>query len=88
MEIQDTFFWNRPTYKTEAMYHIVIRGEVTDSLMHIVDSLQMRREAKEDMISLIGWLPDQSSLIGLLNGLNNIRQEIISVRIISTSTNN
>ena len=88
MKIQDTFFWDRPTYKTEAMYHIVIRGEVTDSLIHIVDSLQMRREAKEDMISLIGWLPDQSSLIGLLNGLNNIRQEIISVRIISTSTNN
>ena len=88
MEIQDTFFWDRPTYKTEAMYHIVIRGEVTHSLIHIVDSLQMRREAKEDMITLIGWLPDQSSLIGLLNGLNNIRQEIISVRIISTSTNN
>ena len=88
MKIQDTFFWDRPPYTTEAMYHIVIRGEVTDSLIHIVDSLQMRREALDDMISLIGWLPDQSSLIGLLNGLNNIRQEIISVRIISTSTNN
>ena len=88
MKIQDTFFRDTPAYKAEAIYHIVIRGEVTDSLIHIVDSLQMRREAKEDMISLIGWLPDQSSLIGLLNGLNNIRQEIISVRIISTSTNN
>ncbi len=88
MKIQDTFFRETLPYKTEAIYHIVIRGEVTDSLIHIVDSLQMRRETDQDMISLIGWLPDQSSLIGLLNGLNNIRQEIISVRIISTSTNN
>lgn len=88
MKIEDTFSRDRSTYKGEAIYHIMIRGEVTDSLIHLADSLQIRRENEEDMISLIGWLPDQCSLIGLLNGLDNIRQEIISVRVISTTNNN
>ncbi len=88
MKIEDTFSWHRFTYKDEVIYHIMIKGEVTDSLIHLADSLQMRRETQEDMISLIGWLPDQSSLIGLLNGLDNIRQKIISVNLISTTNNN
>jgi hypothetical protein len=87
MKTQETFSWDSSTYEDEAIYHIMIRGEVTDSLIHLADSLQMRRETEEDMISLIGWLPDQSSLIGLLNGLNNIRQEILLVRLISTTNN-
>ena len=44
-------------HQKEAIYHIIIRGQVTDSLIHIVDCLQMRRENEDDMISLIGSLP-------------------------------
>jgi len=88
MKIQDTFSWHKSAYRGEAIFHIMIRGEVTDSLIRLADSMQMRRETEEDMISLIGCLPDQSSLMGLLNGLDNIRQEIISVSLISTTNNN
>ena len=88
MKIQEKFPLDIPASNEEAIYHIVIRGQVTDSLIHIADSLQMRRVAEEDVISLIGWLPDQSSLLGLLNGLNNIHREIISVRVIPMTNKN
>ena len=88
MKIQEKFPLDIPASNEEAIYHIVIRGQVTDSLIHVADSLQIRKEAEEDLISLIGWLPDQSSLLGLLHGLNNIRREIISVRVISMTNKN
>lgn len=88
MKTQEKLPLDIPASNEEAIYHIVIRGQVTDSLIHIADSLQVRRVAEEDVITLIGWLPDQSSLLGLLNGLNSIRREIISVRLISMTNKN
>ncbi|ULQ51169.1 hypothetical protein [Flavihumibacter fluvii] len=47
--------------------------------------MQIRQEHGKDIISLVGQLPDQSALLGLLNTLNDIRFEILSVEMLSGS---
>lgn len=66
-----------------AIYQIRIKGRITSSLIDAVDDMQIRQEIGEDIVSLIGWLPDQSALLGLLNTLNDIRHYILSVRILT-----
>lgn len=68
-----------------AIYQIQLKGTITDTLIHSVDDMQLRQENEDEIISLIGWLPDQSSLIGLLNTLNDIRYTIVSVRILTNN---
>ena len=65
-----------------AIYQIQLKGKITDALIHSVDDMQLRQDDSTESVSLIGWLPDQSALLGLLNTLNDIRYEIISVRIL------
>ena len=72
-------------HQKEAIYHIIIRGKITATLRHVVENMQIRQdEEEEDIVNLVGYLPDQSALLGLLNALDDIRHEIISVRILST----
>ncbi len=47
--------------------------------------MQVTQEADKKVIKLVGWLPDQSSLLGLLISLNEIRYEILSIEIFSTN---
>ena len=68
-----------------AIYQIQVKGKITDTLIHSVDDMQLRQENEDEIISLIGWLPDQSALLGLLNTLNDIRYGIISVRILTNN---
>jgi hypothetical protein len=68
-----------------AIYQIQLKGKITDTLIHSVDDMQLRQEDEDEIISLIGWLPDQSALLGLLNTLNDIRYAIISVRILTNN---
>ena len=69
----------------EAIYHIIIKGKITATLRHVVENMQIRQdEEQEDVVNLVGYLPDQSALLGLLNALDDIRHEILSVRILST----
>jgi len=65
-----------------AIYQIQVKGKITDILIHSVDDMQVRQDDNAEAVSLIGWLPDQSALLGLLNTLNDIRYEIVSVRIL------
>ncbi len=64
------------------IYQIRVNGKITSSLINLVDSMQIRQEGEADNLSLIGWLPDQSALLGLLNGLHEIHYEILSVSLL------
>jgi hypothetical protein len=64
------------------IYQIRVKGKITSSLINIVDDMQIRQESEADTLSLIGWLPDQSALLGLLNGLDEIHYEILSVNLL------
>ncbi len=66
-----------------SIYHIIIKGKITASLRHIAKNMQIRQE-EENVIDIIGYLPNQSALLNLLSELINIRQEIISVQILRT----
>ncbi len=68
-----------------AIYQIQVKGKITDILIKMTDDMQLRQDVEQETISLVGWLPDQSALLGLLNTLNDIRYEIISVRILPNS---
>lgn len=85
MQIHETSILENPNSQKEAIYHILIKGKITATLMHIADDMQVRREDEEDLINLIGYFPDQSALLGLLNALNDIRYEILSVRILTSN---
>lgn len=68
-----------------AIYQIQVKGKITEILIRSVDDMQVRQEVNPDTVSLIGWMPDQSALLGLLNALNDIRYGIISVRILTNN---
>ncbi|NER11626.1 hypothetical protein SAMN06265375_1032 [Muriicola jejuensis] len=64
-----------------AIYQIRVTGELNTTLLNAVDDMQLRQENGQNSIALVGWLPDQSALLGLLYRLNEIRYEILSVEI-------
>ncbi|WP_439183819.1 hypothetical protein [Carboxylicivirga taeanensis] len=66
-----------------AIYQIRLKGKITTTLIQMTDDMQVRQETDSETISLIGWLPDQSALMGLLNTLHDIRFTIKSVQIIN-----
>lgn len=68
----------------DSIYQIKISGKINAALLGIVDNLQIHKHPEKDVINLIGCFPDQSALLGLLNALNDIRFEILSVRILET----
>ena len=68
-------------YSQACVYHITLQGRITPTLLHYLDDLQVR-EGEDGEINVIGWLPDQSALIGLLQSLNNIRYGILSIKAI------
>jgi hypothetical protein len=68
-----------------AIFQIQVKGKITDILIRSVDDMQVRQELDSETVSVIGWLPDQSALLGLLNALNDIRYGIISVRILTSN---
>ncbi|MFC3878730.1 hypothetical protein ACFOSV_01000 [Algoriphagus namhaensis] len=65
-------------------YQIKISGQVTSSLIAIVGDMQIQKHPENDEINLIGCFQDQSALLGILNAVNDIRHEILSVRILET----
>jgi hypothetical protein len=71
--------------KTGAIYQIRLNGEINTALINLIDNMQLTQEAEEKVIKLVGWLPDQSSLLGLLISLNEIRYEIMSIEIFSNN---
>ncbi len=68
-----------------AVYQIRLAGKISPLLINYIDDMQIRQEIGQDTISLVGWLPDQSALLGLLNALNDIHYEILSVNAVYTN---
>lgn len=68
-----------------AIYQIRLKGKITPSLIDAVDDMQIRQENEKDLVSLVGWLPDQAALLGLLNSLYDIHYELLSVNTLSTN---
>jgi hypothetical protein len=68
----------------DLIYQIKISGKINSAFLGIVDNMQIQKHPEKDIINLIGGFPDQSALLGLLNALNDIRYEILSVRILET----
>ena len=73
------------TSKTGSIYHIKLNGEINTALINLIDNIQLTQEADKKIIKLVGWLPDQSSLLGLLISLNEIRYEILSIEIFTNN---
>ncbi len=68
-----------------AVYQIRLAGKISPLLINYIDDMQIRQEIGQDTISLVGWLPDQSALLGLLNALNDLHSEILSVNAVNTN---
>lgn len=84
--MNDKIFTPDKTIPDEAaIYQIQVKGKITEILIQSVDDMQVRQDDNTEAVSLIGWLPDQSALLGLLNTLNDIRYSIISVRILTNN---
>jgi hypothetical protein len=73
------------TSRTGSIYQIKLNGEINTALINLIDSMQLRQETDKKVITLVGWLPDQCSLLGLLISLNEIRYEILSIEIFSNN---
>jgi len=67
-----------------SVYQIKISGEVTSSLLALAGDMQIQKHPAKDEINLIGCFQDQSALLGILNALNDIRHDIVSVRMLET----
>ena len=79
---EEIFTQDKTILDDAAIYQIRLKGKITTTLIQMTDDMQVRQESDSETISLIGWLPDQSALIGLLNTLHDIHFKIQSVQTI------
>lgn len=73
-------------YSQACVYHIILKAKITPTLLDYLDDLQVR-EGRDGKINVIGWLPDQSALIGLLYNLHGTRCSILSVKALINDEN-
>ena len=78
------------TYSSPAYIQIEVKGELDKKLSDYLGGLKIdwRADRNKTRIShLEGEIPDQASLIGVLNALYNMRFPIISVELKKQKTN-
>jgi hypothetical protein len=63
------------------LYRIVMRSELTDSYASAFEGMKM--ETKEGQTILIGEVKDQPHLFGILERLNSLGLELLSVQAFS-----
>jgi hypothetical protein len=63
------------------LYRIVVRSELTDRYASAFEGMQM--ETKEGQTILSGEVKDQPHLFGILDRLNSLGLELLSVQAIS-----
>ena len=66
-------------FSQACVYHITLQGKNSIALVESIDDMQIR-ENRNGGISIVGWLPDQSALIGLIHTLHELHYGILSVR--------
>ena len=71
-----------PQFDVPAMYRIRIKGYLDDSWSDRLGGMEIKViEQAEDAPEtiLVGWLPDQAALCGVLNALYNLNLALLSV---------
>ena len=66
--------------QTESVFQIEIAGKTNTSLFQFMDDYGFRIDDEQSENTFIGWLPDQTALLGLLAGLTDLHYQIKSVR--------
>ena len=71
-----------PQFDVPAIYRIRIKGYLDDSWSDRLGGMEIKViEKAEDVPDtiLVGWLPDQAALCGVLNALYNLNLTLLSV---------
>ena len=74
-----------PQFDVPAIYRIRIKGCLDDSWSDRLGGMEIKViEQAEDAPEtiLVGWLPDQAALCGVLNALYNRRLALLSVELV------
>lgn len=66
-----------------AKYKIVVMGKVSLAVLDSLYGLQPENDGNDISTALIGVIPDQSALSGILNTLYNYHIPVISVNLVS-----
>jgi len=66
--------------KTGSVFQIEVTGKINTSMIYFLDDFGFRLDNEQDESIFIGWLPDQTALLGLLAGLTDLHCEIKCVR--------
>ena len=67
------------------LYRIVVRSELTDSYACAFEGMEM--ETKEEQTILTGEVVDQPHLFGILDSLNSLGLELLSVQALKEDAN-
>jgi hypothetical protein len=66
---------------TSKVYHLVVRSELSDRYAPAFEGMQM--EAKNGRTILVGEIKDQPHLFGILDRLNGLGMDLLSVQTLS-----
>ncbi len=66
--------------ETGSVFHIEVTGEINTSIINFMDDFDFILDNEQGENTFIGWLPDQTALLGLLSGLTNLHCEVKYVR--------
>jgi hypothetical protein len=66
--------------KTGSVFQIEVTGKINMPIIHFMDDFGFRLNNEQGESIFIGWLPDQTALLGLLSGLTDLHCEIKYVR--------
>jgi hypothetical protein len=66
--------------KTGSVFQIEVTGKINTSIIYFMDDFGFRLNNEQGESIFIGWLPDQTALLGLLAGLTDLHCEIKYVR--------
>ena len=67
----------------DAMYQLVIRGELDERFGFLFEGMQMKRA--ENTTVLEGAVPDQAKLMGFIERIDELGFELISVQQVAAS---
>lgn len=63
---------------TDATFEIVIKGTISDSIAALIDGFEVSR-VEHGETHLVGLVPDQAKLQGILTLFGNLNIELVSV---------
>jgi hypothetical protein len=63
-----------------SVFQIEVTGKINTSIIDFMDDFEFCKNNKKGENTFLGWLPDQTALLGLLAGLTDLHCEIKCVR--------